>query len=73
LGIGHKLDVGAKRLLDAVTDASLESGVFYASEAKTITGPVIDQGEMLPQFHDARIQDHAYEAIQRFVPAPAVS
>jgi len=68
LGIGHKLDVGAKRLADAVTDTSLQSGVFYASAAKTITGPVIDQAEILPQFHDARIQDHAYEAIRRFVP-----
>jgi len=73
LGIGHKLDIGAKRLADAVTDTSLESGVFYASAAKTITGPVIDQAEILPQFHDARIQDHAYEAIQRFVATPAAN
>ena len=57
----------AKRLVDAVTDTSLQSGVFYASAAKTITGPVIDQAEIIPQLHDARIQDHAYEAIQRFV------
>jgi NAD(P)-dependent dehydrogenase (short-subunit alcohol dehydrogenase family) len=71
LGIGHKLEVGAKRLADAATDPSLESGVFYASAAKTITGPVIDQAEITPQFHDATIQDHAYEAIQRFVAAPA--
>ena len=34
LRIGHKLDVGAKRLVNAVTDASLQSGVFYASAAK---------------------------------------
>ena len=73
LGIGHKLDIGAKRLADAVTDTSLQSGVFYASAAKTITGPVIDQAEILPQFHDARIQDHAYEAIQRFVATPAAN
>ena len=73
LGIGHKLDIGAKRLADAVTDTSLQSGVFYASAAKTITGPVIDQAEILPQFHDARIQDHAYEAIQRFVATPVAN
>lgn len=73
LGIGHKLDQGAKRLADAVTDPSLQSGVFYASAAKTITGPVIDQAEITPQFHDARIQDQAYEAIERFVPAPAAN
>ena len=68
LGIGHKLEYGAKRLVDAVTDPSLRGGVFYASAAKTITGPVIDQAEIVPELRDARIQDHAYEAIQRFVP-----
>jgi hypothetical protein len=51
----------------AVTDVSLQSGVFYASAASTITGPVIDQAEIVPDFRDPEIQDHAYEAIQRFV------
>ena len=73
MGIGHKLDIGAKRLVDAVTDTSLQSGVFYASAANTITGPVIDQAEIIPQFHDARIQDQGYEAIQRFVAAPVAN
>ena len=61
LRIGHKLDVGAERLVKGVTDASLQSGVFYASAAKTITGPVIDQAEIVPDFRDPEIQDHAYE------------
>jgi hypothetical protein len=69
LGIGHKLEIGAKRLVDAVTDTSLQSGVFYASAASTITGPVIDQAEITPEVHDEGMQDRAYEAIQRFVPA----
>ena len=73
LGIGHRLDVGAKRLVNAVTDASLQSGVFYASAASTITGPVIDQAEIVPDFRDPEIQDHAYEAIQRFVPRLAAT
>src|SRR5271155_2200074 len=68
LGIGHKLDIGAKRLVDAVTNTSLTSGVFYASAAKTITGPVSDQAEIVPQLRDETIQDHAYTAIGRFVP-----
>jgi hypothetical protein len=68
LGIGHKLEVGAGRLVDAVTNASLTSGVFYASAAKTITGPVSDQAEIVPQLRDETIQDHAYAAIGRFVP-----
>ena len=39
LGLAHKLDVGAKRLVDGVTDPSLSSGKFYASAANTLTGP----------------------------------
>ena len=73
LRIGHKLDVGAERLVNAVTDASLRSGVFYASAASKITGPVIDQAEIVPDFRDPEIQDHAYEAIQRFVPTLAAA
>ena len=68
LGIGHKLGVGAERLVGAVTDASLPSGVFYASAANTITGPVIDQAEIVPELRDETIQEHAYAAIHRFVP-----
>ena len=67
LGIGHKLDVGAKRLIDAVTDPSLHTGTFYASAATTITGPVIDQAEIVLELRDETIQEHAYAAIHRFV------
>ena len=73
LRIGHKLDVGAERLVNAVTDASLQSGIFYASAASKITGPVIDQAEIVPDFRDPEIQDHAHEAIQRFVPTLAAT
>ena len=38
LGLAHKLDVGAKRLVDGVTDPTLSSGVFYASAANTLKG-----------------------------------
>jgi NAD(P)-dependent dehydrogenase (short-subunit alcohol dehydrogenase family) len=67
LGIGHKLQDGAARLATAVTDESLESGVFYASAADTITGRVIDQAEIVPDFRNSVIQDHATEAIHRFI------
>ena len=49
LGLAHKLDVGAKRLVDGVTDPTLSSGVFYASAANKLTGPV---GQ--PSGHHAR-------------------
>src|SRR5579862_4273791 len=39
LGLAHKLDVGAKRLVDGVTNPTLSSGMFYASAANTLKGP----------------------------------
>src|SRR5271170_880711 len=43
LGISHKLDVGARRLVDGVTDPKLSSGRFYASAAGKMKGPMVDQ------------------------------
>ena len=45
LGLAHKLDVGAKRLVDGVTDPTLFSGAFYASAANTLTGPLVNQAD----------------------------
>ena len=70
-GVVHKLDVGARRLVDAVIDESWESGVFYASAPKKLTGPLMDQARIVSDFSSETIQDHAYDAIHRFVPASA--
>jgi NAD(P)-dependent dehydrogenase (short-subunit alcohol dehydrogenase family) len=67
LKIGHGLDDGTQRLFDAATDPAYRSGVFYASTAKTLIGPVIDQAEIMPSFHDTAVQDAAVEAISRFI------
>jgi NAD(P)-dependent dehydrogenase (short-subunit alcohol dehydrogenase family) len=67
LGLSHKLDVGAKRLVDGVTDSNLSTGRFYASGANTLTGPLVDQAEFLPDLANASFQDHANEAIHRFI------
>jgi NAD(P)-dependent dehydrogenase (short-subunit alcohol dehydrogenase family) len=67
LGITHKLDVGARRLVDGVTDPTLSSGVFYASAANTITGPLVDQADIFPALANPFFQDHANEAIHRFI------
>ncbi len=66
-GVGHKLEDGAKRLVTAVTTESLRSGVFYASAANTIIGPVVDQADIIPDLRDPLIQDHSTEAIHRFI------
>ena len=67
LGITHKLDVGAKRLVDGVTDPALSSGVFYASAANKLKGPLVDQTDIFPDLANASFQDHANEAIHRFI------
>jgi hypothetical protein len=67
LGLAHKLDVGAKRLVDGVTDTTLSSGTFYASAANSLTGPMVDQAQFLPDLANPSFQDHANEAIHRFI------
>ena len=57
LKISHKLEVGARRLVDGITDPTLSSGFFSASAASKTTGPLVN-----PSF-----QDHANEAIHRFI------
>jgi NAD(P)-dependent dehydrogenase (short-subunit alcohol dehydrogenase family) len=66
-GVAHPLEIGAKRLVDAVSDNSLQSGLFYASAANRLTGPLVDQGIIVSDFRDERIQDAAYDAIHQFI------
>lgn len=67
LGLAHKLDVGAKRLVDGVTDPTLSSGVFYASGANSLKGPLFNQADFLPDLANPSFQDNANEAIHRFI------
>ena len=67
LGLGHHLRDGARRIVDAVTDPSLISGVFYASAQNKITGPVVDQAAIVPDLRDTTVQDNADQAIHRFI------
>ncbi len=66
-GMVHKLEVGAKRYVDAINDTSYESGVFYASKENTLTGPVVDQSTIFSDLKNERFQDNAYKAVHRFV------
>jgi len=67
LGISHELEVGSKRLVDAVIDPTLSSGVFYASAANKLKGPLVDQADIFPDLANPSFQDHANEAIHRFI------
>ncbi len=67
LGFAHDLDMGAKRLVDGVIDPTLSSGVFYASPANKLNGPLTDQTKILPDLANTSFQDNANEAIHRFI------
>jgi NAD(P)-dependent dehydrogenase (short-subunit alcohol dehydrogenase family) len=67
-GISHPLEDGAKRLVDGLVNGSLDSGRFYASAQKTLTGPLVDQAAIVADFSDETIQNHAYASIHAFLP-----
>lgn len=64
-GMAHGLEVGAKRLVDAIQDERYVSGVFYAS--RKMADEIIDQAELFPTLRDTNVQDNAAEAVRRFV------
>jgi NAD(P)-dependent dehydrogenase (short-subunit alcohol dehydrogenase family) len=68
-GLAHPLDAGARRLVDATVGDDLDSGKFYASAAKILTGPLVDQAGIVADFADPTIQANAYEAVHRFMAA----
>ena len=69
LGVVQSVDKGARRHVEALNDETLKSGVFYASKADALTGPVVDQSTIMPEFANTTYQDHAAEAVHRFVTA----
>ena len=54
---------------DGITDTTLRSGLFYASAASAVTGPVVDQAGIFPDLRNATFQDNANQAIHRFIAA----
>jgi NAD(P)-dependent dehydrogenase (short-subunit alcohol dehydrogenase family) len=67
LGMVHRVDAGAGRLIEGLNNGALKNGVFYASKADTLTGPMIDQSEIMPELANRAYQDNANEAVHRFV------
>ena len=65
-GIVQGVDKGAKRLIDGLNDDALKSGVFYASKAGALTGPVIDQSQIFGELANTVYQDNASAAVHRF-------
>lgn len=66
-GLVHKLEKGAKRFVDGISNDTFQSGIFYASKDKLLTGPVIDQAIIFPDLNNSAYQDNAHAAIHRFI------
>ena len=66
-GLVHKLEKGAKRFVDGISNDTFKSGIFYASKAKRLTGQVIDQSTIFPDLNNSSYQDNANSAIHRFI------
>jgi hypothetical protein len=48
----HSLEAGAKRIVDGLSDSSLQGGNFYASSEKVLTEPLVDQSHIFANFGD---------------------
>ena len=63
----HKLEVGAKRFVDGISDERYKSGVFYASKEGKLSGEVVDQSTFYTDLKNGTFQDNADKAIHRFI------
>ena len=63
----HKLEVGAKRFVDGISDDRYKSGVFYASKEDKLSGDMVDQSTFFTDLKITSFQDNANEAIHRFI------
>ncbi|MCJ8313229.1 MAG: SDR family NAD(P)-dependent oxidoreductase [Saccharospirillaceae bacterium] len=73
LGQMHKVEVGAKRYVDAIYDKQFKSGFFYASKESSMTGKLVDQGSIFSDINDHTIQDNVYQAIHKLIDSINIS
>jgi len=66
-GMGHKVDKGASRFVDAISNNKYNNGGVYASKENKMAGEVVDQFEILPALANTNSQDNAYEAVHKFL------
>jgi len=66
-GMVHKLAVGAKRFVDAISDEQYKSGIFYASKEGKLSGDMVDQSTFYTDLKNTSFQDNAHKAIHRFI------
>ena len=56
LGLAHKLDVGAKRLVDGVTDRTCPARVLR-QRGQQVKGPLVNQADILPDLGELIVQE----------------
>jgi len=61
------LEVGAKQLVDGISEDRYKSGVFYASKEGKLSGEVVDQSTFYTDLKNTSFQDNADKAIHRFI------
>lgn len=66
-GMVHKVDKGAARFIDAISNERFLSGGFYASTESKLTGEIVDQFVIFPIMANETYQDNAYEAVHKFI------
>ncbi len=66
-GMVHKLEVGVKRFVDAISDERYKSGVFYASKEGKLSGDMVDQSTFFTSLKNTSFQDNANEGIHHFI------
>ena len=63
----HKLEVGVRRFVDAISEERYKSGVFYASREGKLAGEMVDQSTFFTELKNTAAQDNASEAIHQFM------
>ncbi|HSZ86023.1 MAG TPA: SDR family NAD(P)-dependent oxidoreductase [Puia sp.] len=66
-GMVHKLEVGAKRFVDGISDEQYKTGIFYASKEGKLSGEMVDQSTFYTDLKNTTFQDNADRAIHRFI------
>ena len=67
VGMSHKLEDGAKRFVDSISNTSLKTGTFYGSKEKVLTGQLVEQSIIFPDLSNTAYQDNASEAIRSYL------
>jgi len=66
-GMVHKLEVGAKRFVDGISDDQYKSGVFYASREGKLSGDMVDQSTFFTDLKNTSFQDNVDKAIHQYI------